>query len=204
MKGPIRLSRSSNTRQIPPAALLLTLLLALNPRAQAGENHITLYLGQLTEANLSDELLLLKLGAVDIRRAYLAGIGYGHLLARPLDALSLEVEGFIGRHFGTQHHTELVTSTIARWSSPSWPITLAIGEGLSLTSRVPELEDELHPRTGSRKLLNYLALEATLSPSSMPAWSVVARIHHRSGVFGLFGGVHGASNMLTLGLRRRL
>lgn len=210
MRGPNRLSRSSNTMQIPLAALMLTLLLALNPRAQAGENHITLYLGQLTEANLSDELLLLKLGTVDMRRAYLAGVGYGHLLARPLDALRLEIEGFIGRHFGTQHHTELVTSIVARWTSPPWdallsmPTTLAIGEGLSLTSRVPELEEELHPRAGSRKLLNYLALEATLSPSSMPGWSVVARIHHRSGVFGLFGGVRGASNILTLGLRRRL
>lgn len=207
MREPIRLARSSNTRQIP-RTVLLVLLLALSPRAKAEDGHVTIYLGQLTEANLSNELLLLKFGAVDMRGAYLAGAGYGHLLARPLDALRLEVEGFIGRHFGAQHHSELTTSLIVRWTSLPWdaflPTTVALGEGLSLASRVPELETELHPRSGSRRLLNYLALEATFSAKAMPAWSVVARIHHRSGVFGLFGGVRGASNILTLGLRSRL
>jgi len=34
-----------------------------------------------------------------------------------------------------------------------------------------------------------------------PSWSLVTRIHHRSGVFGLFGGVHGATNAFSLGIR---
>jgi hypothetical protein len=36
-------------------------------------------------------------------------------------------------------------------------------------------------------------------PSS--SWSLVARVHHRSGIFGLFS--HSGSNVLAVGLRYR-
>jgi hypothetical protein len=32
-------------------------------------------------------------------------------------------------------------------------------------------------------------------------WSVITRIHHRSGAFGLFNGVTGGSNALAFGVR---
>jgi hypothetical protein len=49
-------------------------------------------------------------------------------------------------------------------------------------------------------LLHYVMLEASFGlPNSR--WSVVARVHHRSGIFGLFS--HSGSNVLSAGLRYR-
>jgi len=49
-------------------------------------------------------------------------------------------------------------------------------------------------------LLHYLLLEATFGPPNSP-WSVVTRIHHRSGIFGLFS--HSGSNVISAGVRYR-
>ncbi len=51
------------------------------------------------------------------------------------------------------------------------------------------------------KFLNYLMFEFDFALPHEPSWSLVTRIHHRSGVFGLFGGVHGATNAFSLGIR---
>jgi hypothetical protein len=49
-------------------------------------------------------------------------------------------------------------------------------------------------------LLHYLLIEAEVGlPDSR--WSLVARVHHRSGIFGLFS--HSGSNVLALGVRYR-
>jgi hypothetical protein len=49
--------------------------------------------------------------------------------------------------------------------------------------------------------LNYLAFEVEAKVS--PAWSLVGRIHHRSGAYGTFFGVSEGSNAYLLGLRHR-
>ena len=49
-------------------------------------------------------------------------------------------------------------------------------------------------------MLHYLLIEAAVGlPNSN--WSLVARVHHRSRIFGLFS--HSGSNVLALGLRYR-
>jgi hypothetical protein len=44
-------------------------------------------------------------------------------------------------------------------------------------------------------------VELAFAPPSQPNWSVFLRVHHRSGVHGLFNGVSGGSNFLALGVR---
>jgi hypothetical protein len=48
-------------------------------------------------------------------------------------------------------------------------------------------------------LLNYLALEVGLALPRRPDWSLVYRIHHRSGIFGLMGGLRGVSDYYSVG-----
>jgi hypothetical protein len=43
--------------------------------------------------------------------------------------------------------------------------------------------------------------EAAFALPDVPQWELITRIHHRSGTFGLFNGVTGASNAWGVGMR---
>ena len=117
--------------------------------------------------------------------------------------LDLELEGQGVKHMGNQHHWEFNGLVTVRWLTFPWNryigTTLAIGDGLSYATRTPNLEKELHDKTS--RFLNYLMLELTFALPETPAWSLVVRLHHRSGILGLFNDVEGASNALGMGLK---
>jgi hypothetical protein len=96
---------------------------------------------------------------------------------------------------------------VARWTRFPWDDVLdtsvAFGQGVSFASKVPEVEPRADRDEESRRLLNYLMVEVALAPPGDSRWSAVTRIHHRSGVFGLYGGVNGGSNFVGLGVRYR-
>lgn len=77
--------------------------------------------------------------------------------------------------------------------------SLAIGEGVSYVTSVPSLEQKDNVRT--KRLLNFLMLEATFSHPDYPQWQVLARVHHRSGAFGLYQAGNTGSNDIAIGLR---
>ncbi|MEB3702668.1 hypothetical protein Bealeia1_01786 [Candidatus Bealeia paramacronuclearis] len=120
--------------------------------------------------------------------------------------LQFELEAGIVKHVGHQHHWELDTPVIvARWMKFPWNETLrttfAIGDGISFASRKPFHEVERRGDKLSAKTLNYLMAELTFGHKSLPNWDFVLRYHHRSGVFGLFDGVHDASNVFAGGIK---
>lgn len=90
-----------------------------------------------------------------------------------------------------------------RWANLPWnnylTTSLALGEGVSYASSVPALEKRYSQNT--KRLLNYLMFEATFALPSHPRIQLVARIHHRSGAFGLYGAGNTGSNDIGLGLR---
>lgn len=90
-----------------------------------------------------------------------------------------------------------------RWANWPWNkyivTSLAVGEGISYASSVPNVE--IRNNDDTRRLLNYLMLEATLSPPSYANLQLVLRIHHRSGAFGLYKAGNTGSNVYGLGLR---
>jgi hypothetical protein len=92
-----------------------------------------------------------------------------------------------------------------RWANFPWNkyivTSFAVGEGLSYDSKVPkqEIPEEGNPQ----RVLNYLMLELTLALPRSPQWELVARIHHRSGIFGLYESANGGSTAVGLGLRYR-
>ena len=83
------------------------------------------------------------------------------------------------------------------WVQP-W-LSFSVVEGISFYTDVSLYEKTF--REKSSQLLNYLGFEVEAAVS--PDLSLVGRIHHRSGVFGLFDGVSGGSNGYLLGLRYR-
>lgn len=123
-----------------------------------------------------------------------------HSLSRHLD---LEVEGQAVKHFGDQNHWEFNALLALRWNTFPWDSYLdtsfAFGNGVSYATRTPRIEEVQHEKTHA--FLDYMLFELALSLPQEPRWSLVWRIHHRSGAFGLFNGVHGASNALGMGLK---
>jgi hypothetical protein len=67
---------------------------------------------------------------------------------------------------------------------------------MSWATRRPILEAE------TRRHLHHLIAEVEVAPVRGRPVSLVLRVHHRSGVFGLYG-ASGGMNYLTLGLRYR-
>jgi hypothetical protein len=65
--------------------------------------------------------------------------------------------------------------------------TIALGEGISYSSKIParELRDKTKA-ANARRFLNYLMFEVTFALPQYPRLEVIYRIHHRSGVFGLY------------------
>jgi hypothetical protein len=72
-------------------------------------------------------------------------------------------------------------------------------EGVSLNTSVSNYEKTF--REQFTTFLNYLGFEIEALVS--PQWSMVGRIHHRSGAYGTYSGVSEGSNAYLLGLRYR-
>lgn len=103
--------------------------------------------------------------------------------------------------FGTIY--EIIPYITAKW--PLLPendlikARIIIGEGISWVSNVPYREHRNSDEP--QKLLNYLMFEISLAPAKHPEFELVYRIHHRSGVFGLYGADNSGSTAVGLTLR---
>lgn len=156
-------------------------------------------LGAIGTENILADLARLK--RVDIANTYFLALSAGRGLASYRDYVTLEVEGQAVKHFERQHHFEFNGFLALRWHPLPWDkyldTSFAVGDGLSYATQHPELERDEE----TQRLLNFLVFEGAFTLPKAPRWSLVARIHHRSSVFGLFGDVRGGSNFLALGIR---
>lgn len=92
-----------------------------------------------------------------------------------------------------------------RWNNFPWnrviKTSIAVGEGVSYVSRVPYTEQLNSDQP--RRLLNFLLFEITFASPCYPNLELVARIHHRSGVFGFYHANNSGSTAVGLGVRYR-
>ena len=181
-------------------ALLALVTLASAPAAGAEKTWAVTQLG----GQYSGSRLLELGGSVDFKDSYTVGLSVSHQFVDWGPHIRWELEGQMLKHVGEQEHVELASSTNARWITFPWnrhlETSLAFGGGLSVTSEVPVLEKRDPENSQAATLLHYILLEAAVGrPGS--SWSLVGRVHHRSGIFGLFS--HSGSNVLEAGLRYR-
>ena len=118
-----------------------------------------------------------------------------------------ELEIGAGKHFPHSGALEGWTAVFFRYHGLPWRdrliITLAASTGLSYVDRLPYSEENA-THEGDRpksKLLHYFAPEIAFALPESPQRELFVRLHHRSGVFGAFGGVHGGADVVTLGYR---
>jgi len=188
-------------------ALVLSSLLAAGNAAAAEEDRwwsLTLYGGTLVNADLGEMVTEFPPESED---SQFVALTLAREFATSGPHLRWEVEGQVVKHFGTQDHWEFNPLLVLRWITFPWDrwvdTSFAVGMGVSYATEVPEVEARRHPDTGSARCLSYLMIELSVGIPGAPAWSIVARVHHRSGVGGLFSDVGGASNALALGVKYR-
>jgi len=183
-------------------ALRTVVLLLLWAGVAGGETTLTVFAAQASSGNIEETTFRLA-GTLD---AYFVGVDLGQSLQEHGRLARWEVEGQVVKHFGLQHQWEATGALVLRWLALPWDrwvdTSIAVGDGLSWGSRHPWVEVERHEHT--QRILNYLFFEMTFSPPGGNPWSLVLRQHHRSGVYGVYGGVRGGSDFLAVGLRRSL
>lgn len=79
--------------------------------------------------------------------------------------------------------------------------TATFGEGMSYVTKVPFAE--AHNSDQERKLLNFLLFELAFALPQCPNFEVIARVHHRSGAFGLYHANNAGSTAIGVALRYR-
>lgn len=188
------------------ARAVLSAGLWLSSCAAPGERAVTTYVGVYSMNSLPEEILPLR--SIQFEDSHLVTLAYAEPFHKFWDeggAWEWEVQGV--KHWGLQDHWEFNALLAVRWSRFPWNehvrTSFAVGDGLSWASEIPVLEAAEHPDEAAAQLLNYVLIECTLGMPSQEAWDFVFRIHHRSGVYGLFDGVDGGSNVLALGLKFR-
>lgn len=190
--------------------LQITVLLVVAPAYAGVERpwYGLAYLGQYSPKEY-DEVPFS--GNWHLKRQHMGTVGLGREMTRITEMwglntdLGLELEGLASHHWGRYNdYQELAGSFNLRWHQFPWnahlSTTLAHGIGLSYTTVVPK-QEVLYRRGKSAKFLTFMMWDVTFGLPAHPAWAVFFRIHHRSGAFGTFNGVHGAANYPCIGIK---
>jgi hypothetical protein len=178
---------------------ILIILLSHYEKAIAGDWSMALYGGVLLDGELNNATIAHQ-GFED---SYLVALALTKKIATWKDIIGWELEGQCVKHFDGQTNWEFNGLIAVRWLPFPWDnylnTSFAVGGGLSYATETPKVEKENHDPAA--KFLKYLMLELDFSLPDSQHWSLLTRIHHRSGAFGLFHGVTGASNALAFGVR---
>ncbi len=179
------------------------MILAWTQMSQADEkkNYLSVYGGRTTERDLQTLATLRYEGFIN---SYIGVVALGReLYTYKTGLMRWEIEGQVGKHWGYQHHWETNALVTLRWLKFPWDHVLdtsfAVGDGISYASQKPKMELDKMGKTSN--VLNYLMFEWECIIPNHTNVSLFARIHHRSGVYGLINNISGGSNMLTGGFR---
>ncbi len=171
----------------------------------------SLWGGQMISAQFDDTFIFKG----DMRPDYLLGVGLNRRLLRagPL-ALEFDSNALLHREGaqpggGYNQITPYATTPAQSFGEFTWGfglrawlqpwLSLGFVEGVSLYTAASNYEKTF--RQNYSTFLNYLGFEVEALVA--PEWSLVGRIHHRSGAYGTYGGVREGSNAYLLGLRYR-
>lgn len=173
-----------------------------NARIDSPSHSLTLYAGKYSDDTLGD-ILVNK--PITFENAWLGVAALARIFPLLSPSHQWEVEGQLGHHFVEQTHWEMNLVAIYRWKRFPWnhylDTTIALGDGLSYATEVPPLELSSPSNEGATRLLNYIVVETTFAPPWAKSWSLVTRVHHRSGIFGMFNDVDGGSNIVAVGIK---
>jgi hypothetical protein len=211
-------------RRGPIASSLPLLLLAAacgsaNAQASTGVfDSVSGYTAQGVDLNLREVPGALFGEGWNRESTYFTGVGLGKTVGTLGGGIDMLRSTFIEnvqhgyelvllQHRGKQTVTELGAAYMLR--SPNLEVAqlrvnVGGGLGLSHTFGTPSYEDGPKDDPSKRYRTQLLILlEAEWSLASLPDWSLVTRLHHRSGAYGLIAPRQVGSNFIVAGLRYR-
>ncbi|MBI40947.1 MAG: hypothetical protein CMF59_15215 [Leptospiraceae bacterium] len=196
---------------VRPVVLILTFLMSVSLGAveEPSNLSVTMYRGQFTRTTLGNIMLQ---GDTDYKPSYIFTGAVSTPASVDFFGLPTEWEGQVVKHSGAQKHLEFNAVLMARLGNSldfsGIPVSFAIGEGLSLATRNPDLEN---PRSFygidgeseySQNLLNYLVFEVEFGlPMDAYEPRAFIRLHHRSGIYGTFCPRTCGSNYIAYGIK---
>lgn len=178
---------------------------AESPTFETGDRSVTVFGGLASTSNFSKLVLMPWESSVEWDIPWL-GAALSQRVWSFTDALTVEVEAGAGYRFGSEKTGEAWSAIYLRYDDFPWNhrvyTSVAASTGLNLASRVSPLE-KIKSENGGSRLLHYFSPEIAIADPDNRHQELVLRLHHRSGVFGLFDGVSSGSNTVTIGLRTR-
>ncbi len=172
---------------------------------------LTAWGGQMTNANFGKTFFFKG----NLREEYLFGLGLSRRIYKA-GPFEIELEADLFKHNAFKQDGGEYNQSVAFSDTPSqdfeegifgigarlwlrpW-LSFGVIEGISVLSSSSNYERTFREKYAN--LLNYLSFEIEASFSRN--LSLVGRIHHRSGAFGVFNGAKEGSNAYLLGLRYR-
>ena len=180
--------------------------------------HLSGYVSRWVNSNLPPFLYNVATGKATYADSYLAAAGAAYVVVPRFDLIlpgtsfglrgnSIEVEGQGVKHFGFQDHVEGTIAAVVR--SGEVPLigglsfNVAWGNGFSYAFGDPDYEKGpgLVRGVDTRRLQYYMGFEAEFTHASQPDIHLVAKLHHRSGIYGVISPQQTGSNFVGAGVR---
>lgn len=172
--------------------------------------------GEALNHNLKEVLPKALSGELQFEPAHLGGLVLRLSLEPPAEmaawatqqdiGLSTSLEVGLLKASGLVDNTELTLDwrpALTPWQWGPVALEFAWGVGLSYSLGRPWSDYTDPDQPGGYRLLFHMAPEIALQHSALPDWSLSLRLHHRSGLYGLFGPRRVGSNHLMLMLMHR-
>ena len=201
------------------SAILLAIGLATPALAQSrgAADSVMVFGGVASETNFAE--IIYSPWTVELNDIGVIGASYSHRLGTMNELLgdggfghmgddfTIETEAGTSLRFGDESLGEAWAALYLRYDGLPWNdtvyTTIAVNTGVSLLTDISEFEEGRDDKGRSSVLLHYLGPEFTFADPENKDLELVLRLHHRSGVFGLFDGVVSGSTFLSAGIRVR-
>jgi hypothetical protein len=202
--------------RVAMAAFVLAMLglsAAAFAEPQALRSGLTAYAAQGVKTNLPDFLGRVVDGTLDFEDAHFEGIGYRHGTTTPafldraarfvwLDGLSTGIEVIGVKHREAQDHFETALAyNISTQQGRLAGLRARFGWSVGVSHAFDTPTYDRASDGDRRRTLMYMAYELELGLQRFEHVSLVARLHHRSGAYGLFAPDGTGSNFVAMGLR---
>ncbi|OGS95762.1 MAG: hypothetical protein A3H31_05610 [Gallionellales bacterium RIFCSPLOWO2_02_FULL_57_47] len=213
-------------RHISRASALLVLGMGLNAdlvradtfSAEGAFDSVSVYAGQGADHNLRELPGRILERSLDWDKTYFAALGFGKVRGTlkdsiesfrdtPFASIRHGYETVLVKHFGLQSNGELGAAYMLKTPDlqlGKLGVNFGAGAGLSYALGYPSYEDGPDNDPARRYRLQLLALfDLEWRIIGFDNLSVVTRVHHRSGVYGLIAPRHVGSNFLAVGVRHK-
>ena len=162
-----------------------------------------LYVGQLEGGNFSS--MFYEPWNVEFENTNLIALSAAYEIYRFSFGLGVELEAGVGRRFSGEDNWEFWTAAAVRWHDFPWNdvVKTTLGVAFFGPNYSTRISDHEASRNGGKKThwMNFFAPEVTLAHPDFPQAALLIRLHHRSGLAGLYNDTTSGSTFLSVRTR---